>query len=131
MDSPSPQQTLLVMGRLVAMVSNMQSPLWSCRYDEVLVGAPYYSPEAGRVYVYRNNAVSSNDNSCTLYCVLKRKTKQKNILRKKTNWLYCYCSHRFAISKNNPFECMVLQNACWPLNVHRECTLPLHQNALF
>ena len=32
------------------------------RYDEVLVGAPLYSPvqnpEAGRVYVYRNIAVS-------------------------------------------------------------------------
>ena len=81
MGSPSSQQTLLVMGRLVAMVSNMQSPLWSCRYDEVLVGAPYYSPvrnpEAGRVYVYRNNAVSSDDNGCTVYCVLRRK---KNIL---------------------------------------------------
>ena len=81
MGSPSSQQTLLVMGRLVAMVSNMQSPLWSCRYDEVLVGAPYYSPvrnpEAGRVYVYRNNAVSSDDNGCTVYCVLMKEHSLK------------------------------------------------------
>ena len=87
MGSPSSQQTLLVMGRFVSMVSNMQSPLWSCRYDEVLVGAPYYSPvrnpEAGRVYVYRNNAVSSNDNGCTVYCVLNRKANKRTFFERK------------------------------------------------
>ena len=65
MGSPSSQQTSLVMGRFVAMVSKHAATLiWSCRYDEVLVGAPYYSPvqnpEAGRVYVYRNSGVSPN-----------------------------------------------------------------------
>ena len=61
--------------------------MWSCRYDEVLVGAPYYSPvrnpEAGRVYVYRNNAVSSNDNGCTAYCVLKRKANKRTFFERK------------------------------------------------
>ena len=61
--------------------------MWSCRYDEVLVGAPYYSPvqnpEAGRVYVYRNNAVSSDDNGCIVYCVLKTKANKRTFLERK------------------------------------------------
>ena len=61
--------------------------MWSCRYDEVLVGAPYYSPvqnpEAGRIYVYRNNAVSSDDNGCTVYCVLKRKANKRTFFERK------------------------------------------------
>lgn len=38
----------------------------ACRYDELVVGSPLYrdgpgSPEAGRVYVYRNTGVSDLD----------------------------------------------------------------------